>query len=473
MRILQRDVNTAERGVNATVKTAIVSENNTVLNLPHDIRTRVNKAGAKIDWETYVSEETLQINPDILPNAVYCLMIGAQINESIIDNIVMQLNNYTKRYSLNPTTKIACQAVVTSAKPFARYLSLSAFKMSTLPIPKEIADERASSVISYYFEQRNISEEIKKVKLQQITNVMLEFMKKLISNQKVLYLNEEVKRNMENNITKLRNLKSVIPKQEALIEQRKEYAKIVFEKTVIIKKASNASLQSTHVKCCLPIPKLTGWPILTTSPDFEKILNQTRKNQKSTRKAYMIPGIKPECAIQSNKKANESSDKINQTLATPVIINRINGTPPQNPISEPVTPTKFRNETEISLANKTPSSKSQGRRLTEANQKLLLNQVEEYLNFIKSRCEEAIEKSSVFSSSNQGIDHLCGINPFSMESSCIQTEEARNTLENAEFQKNLELNISEVAALKYPIITDSEINELETAYDDFEGFYHF
>ena len=133
----------------------------------------------------------------------------------------------------------------------------------------------------------------------------------------------------------------------------------------------------------MPIPKLTGWPILTTSPDFEKILNQTRKNQKSTRKAYMIPGIKPECAIQSNKKANESSDKINQTLATPVIINRINGTPPQNPISEPVTPTKFRNETEISLANKTPSSKSQGRRLTEANQKLLLNQVEEYLNSLK------------------------------------------------------------------------------------------
>ena len=101
-------------------------------------------------------------------------MINAPIDNEAVDNIVMQLNNYTERYNASPTTKVSRQTILTSAKPFARYLSISAFKMSTTVLPQDIANERANSLISYYFDKKNMKDELKKFKTQQLTNIIMQ-----------------------------------------------------------------------------------------------------------------------------------------------------------------------------------------------------------------------------------------------------------------------------------------------------------
>ena len=185
MRILQHDYNTVGRGLHAAVKTNILAENNKNLNISLDIRTRINKAGTKIDWETYKPEENIQINPNLLPNVVYCLMIGSPIDMKVVDNVIMQLNNYTSRYSLSPTTKVSKHAVLTSAKPFARYLSVGAYKLSTTPIPQDIANERANSLIGYYFQKKDINDEIQRIKIQKLTNIILQNLQQQLTTQKI------------------------------------------------------------------------------------------------------------------------------------------------------------------------------------------------------------------------------------------------------------------------------------------------
>ena len=175
MRILQRDVNTVERAIKTVAKTCMLIQNNYILQLPIKINTRENNGGVKIQTENEVEEERLFINPNLIITVNYNLMINAYIESIYIESLVNQLNSYTKDiYFKKPTTKYINHFEFESPKPYSRYLAISAYRMSTTPIPKDLNKTNFSSPINFYY---NITNNNDKQKLNHWQNILFEFMK--------------------------------------------------------------------------------------------------------------------------------------------------------------------------------------------------------------------------------------------------------------------------------------------------------
>ena len=83
--------------------------------------------------------------------------------------------------------------------------------MSTTVLPQDIANERANSLISYYFDKKNMKDELKKFKTQQLTNIIMQFMIKLIFTQRDIEITEEMKDKMEQAHSKIQALNSISP----------------------------------------------------------------------------------------------------------------------------------------------------------------------------------------------------------------------------------------------------------------------
>ena len=221
MRILQRDNNKVESGIGVAVKTTIVLENNKTLGIETKIRKRVNTGGVKIDWQTYEEEEhPFEINKEHFADVIYNLMIDAPIDRGLLENTIMQLNSYTSRYSLNPTVSISQSTSITSAKPFARYLSINAYNVANTPIPADIAKDRAESLISFYYKKKTINDTQKEIKKANLTNKILDFMHDLISKQRNIPINESLKLQLQETFQKIESLKPVVPRKDAFIKQR-------------------------------------------------------------------------------------------------------------------------------------------------------------------------------------------------------------------------------------------------------------
>ena len=174
MRILQHDINTPEQGVKVAAKSFIVLQNNDHLQIPKQINTRENNGGVKISCDT-PTPERLFINPDLIVRLIYNLMINGAVEEDSLESLVMQLNSYSSFYVNNPTTKLKNQFALASAKPFSRYLTVSAYRMSVTPVPQDISKSRISSPLSYYFKNdQNVKQQ---ARIAHWRNLLTEIMK--------------------------------------------------------------------------------------------------------------------------------------------------------------------------------------------------------------------------------------------------------------------------------------------------------
>ena len=212
MRYLQNDNNSSDLGIKAAAKACIILDNNRLLNIPTKINTRANNAGVKLDIQNEkIYKERIFLNPDLVPDLIYNLMINSCIDVTKVENLVLQLNTYSKEiYHAHPTTDYADVFYFNSSKPFSRYLAVSAYRISTAPIPQEISKSRINSPLDFFFKKAEIK---KQVKLKHWEEFLKHLLKDIISIQRTDDLSEKGK---QNNKTILKLLRKIVSPKHLL-----------------------------------------------------------------------------------------------------------------------------------------------------------------------------------------------------------------------------------------------------------------
>ena len=191
MRILQHDVNTAERGINVAISTAIFQENLQILNMNPKINTRENNSGVKIKKQV---EDDIRVFHDIdLANILYNLMIRG-FDENM-PYLIEHLNNYSQIYATNPSTLIK-NTRNGSVKPYARYLEFSSYKLTTLPIPQDNTNTNCmKSPLNYYFSnnKKRLTSIASLLQYQQWYYSMKVFMEQMTQHREHAIISEEIK----------------------------------------------------------------------------------------------------------------------------------------------------------------------------------------------------------------------------------------------------------------------------------------
>ena len=185
MRMLQHENNTAKQGMRAAISAALVLENNKYLGLETKINTRENNGGVKIDNSQEKVYERLFFNANFIPSMIYNLMINGNVEIDSIDSLVQQINAYSEIYSKKPTTR-SSKLVYPTAKPYARYLGVSNYKISTSPIPTG----NINSPLSFYF-QTDRAKSKGDAKYHAWFNTLVEFMKQMMTIQQTTPITEE------------------------------------------------------------------------------------------------------------------------------------------------------------------------------------------------------------------------------------------------------------------------------------------
>lgn len=181
MRKMQRSNNNVSSALNTAAKTTLLLENNQILDLETKINTRENNGGVKLDKAKEARDEELFFNPDIFPDIIYNLMVGTKIDENTIYSFIMQMNSYTKRYQLKPTTKYKNIKPV-PAGPLSRYLTLSGLRVSTIPILPD-NNELINTPLSFYYPKLNKAKQ--RAKIAQYCATLMKYLNFINENRNI------------------------------------------------------------------------------------------------------------------------------------------------------------------------------------------------------------------------------------------------------------------------------------------------